>query len=106
MSKINLSSCCPVCKARQGKTGLRRHHKHEGSLNKGNFLEILASEVFSKTHARFSSKCKVCVKIPLLHAAAKVIIKGITDEIEGSIFSIVADETIDVSRIEQLSLCF
>ena len=37
------------------------HHEHEGQEN---FLEILDLVVFSeKMHARFSSKCKVCIKI-------------------------------------------
>ena len=43
----------------------------------------------------------------LLHAAAKVIIEGITNEIKRArLFSIIADEARDVSRVEQLSLCF
>lgn len=111
-----LKSICQVAVlcARQD-IGLRGHCKHEGSSNKGNFLEILdlvASEnSFLKKrmqdaphNAKYASKS---TQNDLLHAAAKVIIEGVTDEIKkAQFFSIRADETHDVSRVEQLSLCF
>lgn len=111
-----LKSICQVAVlcARQD-IGLRGHREHEGSSNKGNFLEILdlvASEnSFLKKrmqdapqNAKYVSKS---TQNELLHAAAKVIIEGITDEIKRAhFFSLIADETRDVSRVEQLSLCF
>ena len=95
--------------------GLRGHREREGSSNRGNFLEILdvvASENSSlqkrmqdaPQNAKYISKT---TQNELLHAAAQVITEKITDEIKRArFFSIIADETHDVSRIEQLSLCF
>ena len=42
----------------------------------------------------------------VLHSAARIIVEEITDEMKVRFFSIIADETPDLSRIEQLSLCF
>ena len=72
-------------------------------------IAVIFTKNLHKSLAKLA-KCKVCVKSTqndLLHAAAKVIIEGITDEIKRAwFFSTIADETRDVSRIEQLSLCF
>ena len=58
----------------------------------------------SPQNAKYTSKI---TQNELLHASAKVITEKITDEIRrAQFFSIIADETRDVSRVEQLSLCF
>ena len=111
-----LKSICQVAVlcARQD-IGLRGHREHEGSTNKGNFLEILdvvSSEntILKKRmqdaprNAKYVSKA---TQNELLQAAADVIVEQITEEIRrAGFFSIIADETCDVSRVEQLSLCF
>ena len=111
-----LKSICQVAVlcARQD-IGLRGHREQEGSSNKGNFLEILdivASESNSlkqrmeaaPQNAKYTSKQ---TQNELLQAAAEVIVEQITSEIRRvGFYSIIADETRDVSRIEQLSLCF
>ena len=54
--------------------------------------------------AKYTSKT---TQNELLHASAEVITEKITDEIRRArFFSIIGDETRDVSRVEQLSLCF
>ena len=54
-------------------------------------------------NAKYTSKS---VQNELLEAVASVIIEHITNQIrKATCFSIIADETRDISRIEQLTLC-
>ena len=108
-----LKSICQVAVlcARQD-ISLRLHRKHEGSSNKGNFLEILdivASESSSlkqrmEAAPQNAKNISKQTQNELLQAAAEVVVEQITREIRRVGFY--SDETRDVSRIEQLSLCF
>jgi hypothetical protein len=93
---------------------LRGHDESANSHNKGNFVEVLelllsvVPELKSQMNilaknARYTSHI---IQDDLLKAAADVVWKEITDEIrkaEG--FSVIADETRDISKIEQMSIC-
>ena len=93
---------------------LRGHNESDSSENKGNFLEILqlvAAESddlrsrmeSSPANAKYISKD---TQNDLLKAAAAVVLDQITSQIkEAKYFAVMADESRDVSRIEQLSLC-
>lgn len=114
-NRVFLTSICKVAVfcTRQD-IGLRGHIECEGSLNRGNFLEILdvmASEnpVLRKRRENSPGNAKYTSKTTqndLLKAASAIIVKQIVEEIKkAEFYSIIADETRDISRIEQLSLC-
>ena len=114
-NRLYRKSICQVAVlcARQD-IALRGHDETEEFTNKGNFLEIL--DLVSShnpsiqdrllngpQNAKYTSKS---VQNELLEAVASVIIEHITNQIrKATCFSIIADETRDISRIERLTLC-
>ena len=110
----SISKVAVLC-ARQD-IGLRGHREHETSMNKGNFLEILElvaseSSILKKRiketprNAKYTSKTST-IQNDLLKSASDVILEQIVAELNQSRhFSIIADESRDISRMEQLSLC-
>lgn len=93
---------------------LRGHDEHETSTNKGNFLEILdllAAHNDELKH-RLSNSPKNCkytsnyTQNDLLLAACDTILDQISTEVrKAGVFAVMADESRDVSRVEQLSVC-
>ena len=99
--------------ARQG-IALRGHDESSTSTNKGNFVEIveLLASVMPELERKFRSLPKNAkytskvVQNDLLKAAADVVLKEITEEIKDSEgYAVIADETRDISKVEQLALC-
>ena len=99
--------------ARQG-IALRGHDESSTSTNKGNFVEIveLLASVMPEVERKFCSLPKNAkytskvVQNDLLKAAADVVLKEITEEIKDSEgYAVIADETRDISKVEQLALC-
>ena len=110
---ITIVSKIAVLCARQG-IALRGHDETSTSNNKGNYveiLELLTSIVPELEHefrslpnnAKYTSKV---IQNDLLRAAADTVLRHIVNEIkESEGYSVIADETRDISKKEQLSLC-
>ncbi|XP_057793166.1 uncharacterized protein LOC131009775 [Salvia miltiorrhiza] len=92
----------------------RRHRENEESLNRGNFLELLKwlnthNEVITKvTFENAPGNCQLISPIiqkDIINCCAKETTKRIVEELGDGYFAILADESSDVSRKEQLALC-
>ena len=93
---------------------LRGHNEGIDSVNKGNFkeiLDILASESDHLRHrieksadnAKYTSND---TQNDLLKCASNIVLRYITNEVRIAYqFAIIADETRDISKVEQLSIC-
>ena len=98
--------------AHQG-IALRGHDESSTSTNKGNFVEIveLLASVMPEVERKFRSlpkNAKYTSKVVQndLLKAADVVLKEITEEIKDSEgYAVIADETRDISKVEQLALC-
>ena len=98
----------------QQNISLRGHDEGPNSLNKGNFreiLDLLASENSQLLH-RMQNSPKNAKYVSsdtqndLLQAASAVLLQQITTEVKkANAFAVIADETRDLSYIEQLSIC-
>ena len=92
---------------------LRGDHEGPESPNKGNFLEILDllksdNDWLDKHLASAAKNAKYTSDIQnsLLQAACRAVLEGIKDEIHlAKYFAIMVDESRDISKIEQVSLC-
>ncbi|KAL6541811.1 hypothetical protein OROGR_011297 [Orobanche gracilis] len=90
------------------------HRESEESLNRGNFLELLKwlkthNEVISK-FALENAPCNCQLTSPkiqkdIVNCCAKETSKRIVEELGDDYFSILADESSDVSQKKQLALC-
>ena len=92
---------------------LRGHRESETSMNRGNFIEILAlvAEHDPVVHHRLSDGPKNAsytspeIQNTLLNVMASAVQKEICSEIQhAGVFSVLADETKDLSKKEQLSI--
>ncbi|XP_021761757.1 zinc finger MYM-type protein 1-like [Chenopodium quinoa] len=92
----------------------RGHDEKESSLRRGNFLSLLS--LISKGNPEYSkvvfknapSNCQLTspkVQKDIINACAKETTKAMLEDIDGGLFSILADESADVSDKEQLALC-
>lgn len=96
-----------------GRQGIayRGHDESATSLNRGNFLEFLhykARECPELAGHLAGSVHYTSAKIQndMISLIGKVIQQNIVDEIKkAGFFFIIADETMDISRLEQMSLC-
>ena len=93
---------------------LRGHSEGSDSINKGNFkeiLEVLASESSQLQHriensSRNAKYTSNDTQNDLLEAASTNVLEYITKEVrKADAFAIIADETRDIGRVEQLSIC-
>ncbi|XP_060865885.1 zinc finger MYM-type protein 1-like [Metopolophium dirhodum] len=98
---------------RQG-IGIRGHREDESSLNKGNYLELLNLRAKDNTiiNRFFIEKEKTFryVSVPYTNMFLNYMGKNIKDSIindiqQAIIFSIIVDETQDLARHEQVSVC-
>jgi hypothetical protein len=98
---------------RQG-LAFRGHDESEESLNRGNFLELLNwlagnfEEVDKVVLKNAPQNCKMTcheIQLELIKCCAQQTTKLVIEELEGSHFAIVADESADVYQNEQLAVC-
>jgi Domain of unknown function (DUF4371) len=91
----------------------RGHDESEDSSNKGNFLELLkflaennkeVDKVVLRNAPRNLQLTSPDIQKQIVHAAAKLTTKAITDEIGDDFFSILVDESCDISEKEQMAL--
>ncbi|KAK9749637.1 hypothetical protein RND81_02G140000 [Saponaria officinalis] len=92
----------------------RGHKESDQSLNQGNFLELLklmakrnsnvARVVLEKTPGNCTLTSSQIQK-DIVSAFAKETTKKIIEELDGSFFAILADESADISDKEQMALC-
>ncbi|CAF3976119.1 unnamed protein product [Rotaria sp. Silwood2] len=91
---------------------LRGHDESEGSSNRGNFLELLrwaatddpiAATILDES-AKNSNYLSPLIQNELIGLMATHIRKKISEKIKGRFFSLMADETRDISGKEQLSI--
>ena len=85
-----------------------------GNVNRGNFLEIVElvkfeSNVFKTNIDRLPKNASYCSKDSqneLLQSAADVIKQKIIEEVRASgMYAVIADESRDISKTEQMSIC-
>ncbi|XP_060190817.1 uncharacterized protein LOC132620133 [Lycium barbarum] len=91
----------------------RGHDESKASLNRGNFLEILSfyaqecdkirSFVLKKAPQNDQMTCPMIQKEIVLSCKIETI-KGIIKELNGDYFSLLVDESFDVSRKEQMAI--
>ena len=94
-------------RARQN-IALRDHEENLDSLNKGNFLELLElqKENVPILYEKFSfSYTSVDIQNQIIEFIGSEIKKIIIDEFQNRPFSVIADETPDISNNEQVSVC-
>jgi hypothetical protein len=98
---------------RQG-LACRGHDESEGSLNKGNFLELLnwLAENFEDVNKvvlkNAPKNCKLTspqIQKEIISCCAKETTKLIIEDLGDDYFAILADESSDVYQKEQLALC-
>ena len=91
----------------------RGHRENEQSMNKGNFLEILNlvqnhDQAIAKKIKEMPKNAKYTspeIQNEVLHILADIIRKEIIEEVkESGEFSLIVDETKDVSKTEQISI--
>ena len=98
------NSCFYAC-AQQGIV-LRGHDETSTSSNKGNFVEIL--ELLASLIPELQCQLQIMLDIQndLLKAATDTVLRHIINEVkESEWYAIIADETQDIGKKEQLSLC-
>ena len=92
---------------------LRGHDESKDNIisNKGNFIEILNLIKMESPQAKknLNALPRNATKVSqneLLNAAANVVSKKIVDEVaKAEMFTVIADESRDVSKVEQMSIC-
>lgn len=100
-----------LCLTARQKIAQRGHHEGPDSMNRGNFLEImeLISEKDPITNVRLSSKSakytSPTIQNEIIGIMAETVLSEITDELyQSTWFSIMVDESKDISGKEQLSV--
>ncbi|KAL6518995.1 hypothetical protein OROHE_017419 [Orobanche hederae] len=92
----------------------RGHNESETSLNRGNFLELLKcfanrdAEVKKVVLENAPQNCQmICpdVQKDIINCFANLTTKMLLEELDGDLFSILADESADIVDKEQLALC-
>lgn len=113
VSRLTYSLKCLRFLLQQG-LAFRGHDENEGSLNRGNFLELLKwlantfSEVDKVVLNNAPHKCKMIdpkIQKQLIGSCAKETTKLMLEDLDGDYVTILADESSDVRQIEQLALC-
>ena len=89
----------------------RGRHESEGSLNKGNFLELLNLRALDNPDLALHLKGTFTYTSPkiqneIIALCGRRIQRGIVEEVRKSgCYGLICDETTDISRQEQLSIC-
>ncbi|KAL6599039.1 hypothetical protein ACP70R_045903 [Stipagrostis hirtigluma subsp. patula] len=112
-ARLTYSIQCIRLILRQGLAS-RGHDESEESLNKGNFLELLAwlaennKEVWKVVLKNAPKNCQMTaheIQSDIINCFAKATTNYIIEDIGADYYSILADESSDVSHKEQLALC-
>ncbi|XP_060214793.1 uncharacterized protein LOC132641730 [Lycium barbarum] len=91
----------------------RGHREDESSLNKGNFLEILSwyakrcdkiSDLLLKKAPKNNQLASHKIQKDIITACKLETIKAIMEDLNGDYFSLLVDESCDVSRKEQMAI--
>lgn len=92
--------------------GFRGHNENDTSLNRGNFIEmmntiglfddIVKNKINGPKNARYLHHS---IQVEIIHIMANMILNRISSEVKESVyFSVMADETKDISKTEQFSV--
>jgi len=93
-----------------GKQGLalRGHEESSNSKNKGNFLELINFTAKGKPQFEIYIKEKIYlspeIQNELLNLLANNLVRKILPR-EDEVYSVIMDETLDMSKIEQIAFC-
>ncbi|XP_015168392.1 zinc finger MYM-type protein 1-like [Solanum tuberosum] len=112
--KIHLKASIEVARLllNQGLT-FRGHREDESSLNKGNFLEILSwyakrcdkiGELVLKKAPKNDQMTSHKIQKDIVTACKLETIKAIMEDLNGDYFSLLVDESCDISRKEQMAI--
>ena len=107
--KENLAKVAILCAKQE--IALHGHREGPRSLNKGNFLEVfdLLKSDNDKCLASAAKNAKYTspdIQNSLLQAAHSAVLEGIKDAVHlAKYFAIMVDESSDISKFEQVSLC-
>ncbi|KAH0739753.1 hypothetical protein KY290_038458 [Solanum tuberosum] len=112
--KIRLKASIEVARLllNQGLT-FRGHREDESSLNKGNFLEILSwyakrcdkiGELVLKKAPKNDQMTSHKIQKDIVTACKLETIKAIMEDLNGDYFSLLVDESCDISRKEQMAI--
>ncbi|CAF1107795.1 unnamed protein product [Brachionus calyciflorus] len=113
-NRQNLTKIIEIVKylAKQG-LAFRGHDECENSNNMGNFKELIdwysSRDRSFKSFIENSKKANYCSKTTqneLIGILSDQVLKTLVDKVNGNTFySLIIDETTDISKIEQLSIC-